>query len=287
MCPVKVVCRVCTYVCSQQCGVVVHVVVRVRVCGTVFDCSSCRISQGVLYDQTTKHTLVTRFLAVCSLVLWLITALLHTHPSPWRHLLVGTRPAWCSLFLVVLSSVSERSCCRKWEHAGLNLGNAGRFARLHFAGTVLFSTIGSCACLCVRMCISVCVCVCVCVRLCVCVCIDMCMPVCVSVEFFLASFLIALYSGTCLIQQPTGLPVLADLYREVAALQRQIGSGRPAVLERWLPNSVTTLDRFHCTVGLMCSMYSMQYLHMAYSIAWLVFQSSVHTPVLSLSHNAK
>ena len=48
-------------------------------------------------------------------------------------------------------------------------------------------------------------------------------------------------------------PVLADLYRVVAALQRWIamfycylGPGRLAVLERWLPNSVTTLDRFHC-----------------------------------------
>ena len=25
-----------------------------------------------------------------------------------------------------------------------------------------------------------------------------------------------------------------------------LGPGRPAVLERWLPNSVTILDRFHC-----------------------------------------
>ena len=43
-----------------------------------------------------------------------------------------------------------------------------------------------------------------------------------------------------------------DLYREVAALQRLIamlyrywGPGRLAVSEWWLPNTVTTLDRFH------------------------------------------
>ena len=58
------------------------------------------------------------------------------------------------------------------------------------------------------------------------------------------------YNETCL-RQP---PVLTDLYKEMAALQREtalfycyLGHGMLTVLERWLPNTVTILDRFHRT----------------------------------------
>ena len=48
---------------------------------------------------------------------------------------------------------------------------------------------------------------------------------------------------------------ITDLHREVAALQRyrsqcsncSLRPGRLAALEKWLPNSVTILDKFHCT----------------------------------------
>ena len=32
-------------------------------------------------------------------------------------------------------------------------------------------------------------------------------------------------------------------------LKCYLGPGRLAVLERWLPNTVTILDRFHCTTN--------------------------------------
>ena len=47
-------------------------------------------------------------------------------------------------------------------------------------------------------------------------------------------------------------PDTIGLYREVLVLlyTSAIGQGRLAVLERWLPNTVTILDRFHCTYTL-------------------------------------
>ena len=48
-------------------------------------------------------------------------------------------------------------------------------------------------------------------------------------------------------------PVLSDLYRVVAALQVNcnafvpFGARDPGCLKWWLPESMTTLDRFHCS----------------------------------------
>ena len=45
-------------------------------------------------------------------------------------------------------------------------------------------------------------------------------------------------------------PVLTDIHREMAATTCNAFNaiwGRLAVSERWLPNTVTVLDRFHCT----------------------------------------